>query len=76
MCWLFGTLFNIDAQLPKPGCSREGLGLPTGQGNLPSLKQGGGGRKVSGEAGRNWEERRKFKFLNGKKMCVLVMWSG
>ena len=56
---LFGTLVYLDAQLPKPGCRREGLGLPTGQGFLPSLKEGGG---VGGE----WEEGRKCKFSNGK----------
>lgn len=44
----------------------EGLGLRTGQDNLPSLKTGGGGRRVSGEEGGEWEEGRKQKFLNGK----------
>ena len=27
MYWLFGTLVYMDAQLPRPGCSREGLDL-------------------------------------------------
>ena len=39
----FGTLVYMDAQLPRPGCSGEGLGLLIGQGSLPSLKQGGEG---------------------------------
>ena len=56
----------MDAQLPRPGCSGEGLGIPTGQGSLPSLKQGGGERRMSWGAGGEWEEGRKCKFLNGK----------
>ena len=31
----------MDAKLPRPGCREEGLGLPTGQDSLPSLKEGG-----------------------------------
>ena len=42
MHWLFGTLVYLDAHLPRPGWKGEGLGLPTGQGSLPSLKEGGG----------------------------------
>ena len=30
----------MDAQLPKPECRGEGLGLPTGQDILPSLRSG------------------------------------
>ena len=67
MYWLFGTLVYLDAQLPRPGCRGECLGLPTGQGSLPSLKEGARGRRVSGRAGGEWEEGRKCKFLNGKK---------
>ena len=44
----------------------EELGLPTGQGSLPSLKEGEGKRRVSGGAGGKWEEGRKCKFLNEK----------
>ena len=43
MFWLFGTLVYMNAQLPRPGCRGKGLGLPTGQSSLPSLKEGGGG---------------------------------
>ena len=41
MYWLFGILFSLDAHIPKPGWRGEGLGLPTGQGALPSLRTGG-----------------------------------
>ena len=67
MFWLFGTLVYMDAQLPRPGCRREGLGLPTGQGTLPSLKEVGVGRRVCSGVKGEWEEGRKCKFLNGKK---------
>ena len=66
MFWLFGTLVYMHAQLPRPGCSGEGLGLPTERGSFPSLKQGRIGRRVSGGAGGDWEEGRKCKYLNGK----------
>ena len=56
----------MDAQLPRPGCRGEGLGLPTGQGSLFSLKQGGRGRTGCGGAEGDWEEGRKCKYLNGK----------
>ena len=64
MYWLFGILFYLDAYLSMPGWSGEGLGegLPTGQGNLPSLRSGGGEGRVSTEVGRKWEEGRKWKF--------------
>ena len=55
----------MDAHLPRPGWSGEGLGLPTWQGTLPSLKEGEG-RRASGVAGGEWEKGRKCKFLNGK----------
>ena len=42
MYWLFGTLVYLDAKLSRFGWG-EGLGLPTGQSSLPSLKEGGGG---------------------------------
>ena len=56
MYLLFGIQFSLDAYLPKPGWKGEGLGLPTGQGVLPSLRTGewwredvwGSGRKVGG----------------------------
>ena len=57
MYWLFGTLVYLDAKLPSPGCRGKGLGLPTGQGSLPSFKEGGGGRRVSAWAGGEWEGR-------------------
>lgn len=49
-----------------------GLGLLTGQGSLSSLKEGGGRRRVSGEAGGNgrrggsvhffeWKNKKMFK---------------
>ena len=63
---LFGNLVYLDAKLPSPGYRGKGLGLPTGQDSLPSLKVGGGGRRVNGGAGEEWEEGRKCKFLNGK----------
>ena len=63
--WLFGTLVYLDVHLPRPGWRGEGLGLPTGQDSLPSLKEGGGGRRGS-EGGGDWKEGRKCKFLNGK----------
>ena len=66
MYWLFGTLFYLDAKLPRPGYTGEGLGLPTGQGSLPSLKKRAGWTRESGVAGGEWEEGRKCKFLNGK----------
>ena len=66
MFWLFGTPVYMDSQFSRPGCRREGLGLPTGQGSLPSLKQGGGGRRGSGGVEGRWEEGRKWKFLNEK----------
>ena len=34
----------MDAHLPRPRWSEEGLGLPTGQGNLTFLRTGEGGR--------------------------------
>ena len=46
----------MDAQLPMPGCRREGVGLTTGQDFLPSLKQVGRGRRECGGTGGNWEE--------------------
>ena len=59
MYWLFGILIYLDAKLPKPRWSGEVLGLPIGQGTLPSLRTGGrGGRMIRG-AGRKWEEWRK-----------------
>ena len=48
---LFGTLVYLDAQLPRPLGRGEGLGLPTGQGTLPSLKERGRGRRDVGK----WE---------------------
>ena len=51
MYWRFGSLVCLDTQLPRPGRSREGLGLPTGQGTLTSLRTGeggGGGREMGG----------------------------
>ena len=66
MFWLFGTLVHLDAHLPRPGQRREGLGLPKGQGTLPSLKEGVAGRRASGRVGEEWEEGRKCKFLNVK----------
>ena len=66
MLGLFGTLVYMDAQLPRPGCRGEGLGLPTGQGSPPSLKQRVGGRRGSGGAEGDWEEGRKCKYLNGE----------
>ena len=59
MYWLFGMRFSLDAYLSQPECSREGLGLPIGQGALHTLRTGGGGRRVSGGAGGKWEEGRK-----------------
>ena len=38
MYGLFGILVYLDAYIPKPGWSREGLGLLTGQGTLPCRK--------------------------------------
>ena len=44
----------MDAHLPRLGWRGEGLGLPTGQDTLPSLRTGGGegesrmGRKMGG----------------------------
>ena len=61
MFWLFGTLVYMDAQLRRPGCSGEGLGFPTGQGSLPSLKQGERGRRGCGGVGGDWEEGKKCK---------------
>ena len=61
MFWYFGTLVYVDAHLPRPGCRGEGLGLLTGQDSLPSLNQGGRGRRGCGEAGGDWEEGRKCK---------------
>ena len=52
----FGTLVCLDAHLPRPEWTGEVLGLPTGQGNLPSLKTGGGGRRVSEGVGGDWEK--------------------
>ena len=65
MYWLFGTLVYLDAKLPRSGWG-GGLGLPTGQGSWPSLKEGEGRRRMSGGAKGEWEEGRKCKFLNGK----------
>ena len=60
----------MDAKVPRPECREEGLGLPTGQGSLPSLKERGRGRRVSGGAGGEWEKGRKCKFLNGKRLKI------
>ena len=54
MYWLLGTLVYLDANLPCPGCRGEGLECPTGQGSLPSFKEGEGGRRVSGRARGEW----------------------
>ena len=62
MYWLFGLLVSLDAYLPRPGWRGEGLGLHTGQGTLPSIRTGGGGRRVSGGVGGTWEE---VEILNG-----------
>ena len=47
-----------------------GLGLPTGQSSLPSLKEREGGKRVSGGVGGRWEEESKCKFFewNNKKL--------
>ena len=60
MYWLFGTLVYLDAKLPRPECRGEGLGLPP-------FKEAGGGKRVTGGAGGEWEEGKKCKFLNGRK---------
>ena len=49
MFWLFGTLVYMDAQLRRPGCSGEGLGLPKVQGSLPSQSRVGEGEGGMGE---------------------------
>ena len=61
MYWRFGILVCFDAHLPRPGWRGVGLGLPTGQGTLPFLRNGGGEEKVSGGVGGKWEEGRKWK---------------
>ena len=53
----FGILFSLNAYLAQLGCSGKGLGLPTGQGVLPSLRTGG---CVWGVGGK-WEEERKWE---------------
>ena len=63
MYWLFETLVYLDAQLPRSGWKREGLGLPTGQEALTALGIGEGGGEGVGGAGEYWEEGRKWKFL-------------
>ena len=45
----------------KPRCSREGLGLSTGQGAWHSLRVGGGEGAVERE-GAEWEEEREWQF--------------
>ena len=56
MYWLLGTLVYLDAKPHRPGCSGEGLGLPIGQDSLPSLQERGGGSRMTGGAGGEWEE--------------------
>ena len=52
MSWLFGILIYLYAYLCKPRHRGEGLGLPTGQGTLPSLRTGGvGGKGVEEKEG-------------------------
>ena len=53
MYWLFGILVCLDAHIPRPEWTEEGLGLPTGQGTLPSLRtrEGEGGVGGKGEEG-------------------------
>ena len=58
MYWLLGILFSLDVNLAQPRCSREGLGLATGQGALPSLRiRGERGGRVCGGSGRVGESR-------------------
>ena len=45
MYWLLEILFSLDVYFAQAGYSKEGLGLPTGQGDLPFLKTGGGDRE-------------------------------
>ena len=48
---------SLDAYLPRPGWRWEGLGLPTGQGTLTSLRTGeGGGGEVEKEEGNRRRE--------------------
>ena len=37
----FGTPGYLDAQFPRVGWKGKGLGLPTGQGSVNSIKEGG-----------------------------------
>ena len=55
----------MNVHLPRPGWSGEGLGLPTGQGTLTSLRTGEGGR--GGIEGRKWGDGRRWKFLFEEK---------
>ena len=64
MYWLFGILFSLDAHLPRPGWSGEELGLPTGQGTLPSLRTEGGRERGRG-SGREMGGGEEVEILNG-----------
>ena len=65
----------MDAHLPRPGWRGEGLGLPTEQGTLTSLRTGegvgGGLRGVGGTLG----DGRRQKFLI-KLDCVYIFSGG
>ena len=57
MHWLFGSLVCLEAHLPRPGWSREGLELPTEQGTLTSPMTGEGVGRERKRNGRGMEGR-------------------
>ena len=58
----------MNVQLPRPGWRGKGLGLPTGQGTLTSLRTGErGGGQLEGVGGK-WEEREKVEIFINKKV--------